>query len=290
MTPVEPPTEVVASEAAIPAPPPRGALARIVHELRLVFIAMQFFTRLPIPRWVGFQPDWLHQSARHFPAIGLLVGAFGALVLWTASRVLPLPVAVGLSMAATMLLTGGFHEDGWADTCDGLGGAVGRERALEIMKDSRIGAYGAMGLVTMLALKAMTLASLPVAWGCGALLLGHTASRAASTALIRFLPYAGDVEHAKAKPLAQRLSTAGLVVACGWVLVAVIALMGWQPLWIVPVVGGVVFAALGAWWCARWFRRRLGGVTGDTLGAAQQLTELLVLLSWAAAWRGWRGG
>lgn len=261
-----------------------------MHELRLIFIAMQFFTRVPIPRWVGFAPDWLHQSARHFPAIGLLVGAFGALVLWAASRVLPLPVAVGLSMAATMLLTGGFHEDGWADTCDGLGGTVSRERALEIMKDSRIGAYGAMGLVTMLALKAATLASLPVAWGCGALVLGHTASRTASTALIRFLPYAGDLEHAKAKPLAQRLSTAGLFVACGWVLVVAIALMGWQPLWIVPVIGGMVFAALGAWWCARWFRRRLGGVTGDTLGAAQQVTELLVLLSWAAAWGGLRGG
>ena len=288
MTPGEPSRETDAPDA--PVPPPRGVGSRVVHEMRLIFIAMQFFTRLPIPRWVGFEPDWLHQSARHFPAIGLLVGACGALVLWAASRVLPLPVAVGLSMAATLLLTGGFHEDGWADTCDGLGGTVTRERALEIMKDSRIGAYGAMGLVTMLALKAATLASLPVAWGCAALLLGHTASRAASTALIRFLPYAGDVEHAKAKPLAQRLSTAGLVVACGWVLAVAIVLALLQALWIVPVIGGVAFAALGAVWCARWFRRRLGGVTGDTLGAAQQLTELLVLLSWAAAWGGLRGG
>ncbi|MDO9313851.1 MAG: adenosylcobinamide-GDP ribazoletransferase [Burkholderiaceae bacterium] len=269
--------------------PPRGMLSRFVHEVRLFFIALQFFTRVPIPRWVGFEPDWLHQSARHFPAIGLLVGAFGALVLWSASRVLPLPVAVLLSMAATMLATGGFHEDGWADTCDGLGGAVTRERALEIMKDSRIGAYGAMGLVTMLAMKAATLSSLPVDWACGALLLGHTASRAASTALIHFLPYAGDVEHAKAKPLAQRLSTASLIVACGWVLPVAIPLALNQSLWVVPVIGSVMFAALGAGWCARWFRKRLGGVTGDTLGAAQQLTELLVLLSWAVAWGGLHG-
>ena len=268
----------------------RSLLTRATHELRLVFIAMQFFTRIPVPRWVGFEPDWLHASARHFSLIGLLVGAFGALVLGAASQVLSLPVAVWLSMAATLLLTGGFHEDGWADTCDGLGGAVGRERALEIMKDSRIGAYGAMGLVTMLALKAATLASLPVAWGCAALLIGHTASRASAVSLIRFLPYAGDVEHAKAKPLAQRISTAGFVVACGWVLSVAVALALWQPLWIAPVVGGIVFAALGALWCARWFRRRLGGVTGDTLGATQQLAELLVLLSWAAAWGGVRGG
>ncbi|MDL2338939.1 MAG: adenosylcobinamide-GDP ribazoletransferase [Pseudomonadota bacterium] len=261
-----------------------------MHELRLFFVAMQFFTRVPVPRWVGFEPDWLNQSARHFPAIGLFVGAVGALVLWAASQVLPLPVAVLLSMAATMLLTGGFHEDGWADTCDGLGGVVSRKRALDIMKDSRIGAYGAMGLLTMLALKAAILTSLPVDWGCAALLIGHTASRAASTALIRFLPYAGDIAHAKAKPLAQRISGAGFAVAVGWALVVALALALRQPLWTVPVIGGVVFAALGALWCARWFRRRLGGVTGDTLGAAQQLTELLVLLSWAAAWGGMPGG
>lgn len=117
MTPVEPPTE--------PGAPPsvrasRGWRSWPMHELRLFFVAMQFFTRVPVPRWVGFEPDWLNQSARHFPAIGLFVGAVGALVLWAASQVLPLPVAVLLSMAATMLLTGGFHEDGWADTCDGL--------------------------------------------------------------------------------------------------------------------------------------------------------------------------
>jgi len=283
------PTVSAAPEVPIAVPPPRGLVPRLLHEARLFFIALQFFTRVPIPRWVGFEPDWLHQSARHFPAMGLLVGAFGALVLWGASRVLPLPVAVLLSMAATMLATGGFHEDGWADTCDGLGGAVTRERALEIMKDSRIGAYGAMGLATMLALKATTLSSLPVAWGCAALLLGHTVSRCASTALIRFLPYSGDIEHAKAKPLAQRLSNSSLAVACGWVLPVATALALWQPLWILPVIGSAVFAALGACWCGRWFRRRLGGVTGDTLGAAQQITELLVLLSWAAAWGGVRG-
>jgi len=255
-----------------------------VHELRLVFIALQFFTRVPVPRWVGFESDWLHQSARHFALIGVIVGAVAAAVLWAASWVLPLPVAVLLSMAATMLLTGGFHEDGWADTCDGLGGAVSRERALEIMKDSRIGAYGAMGLLMMLALKAATLTSLPAAWGCAALLLGHTASRAASTALIRFLPYAGDIEHAKAKPLAQRISAGGLVVSCGWALLVAGGLAMCQPLWRIPVAAGLLISVLGATFCARWFRRRLGGVTGDTLGATQQLTELLLLLVWATAW------
>ena len=263
---------------------PRTWATWLVHELRLFFVALQFFTRVPVPRWVGFEPDWLNQCARHFALIGVFVGVVAAVVLWAASWLLPLPVAVLLSIAATMLLTGGFHEDGWADTCDGLGGAVSRERALEIMKDSRIGAYGAMGLLMMLALKASALASLPVAWGCAALLLGHTVSRAASTALIRFLPYAGDLEHAKAKPLAQRISSAGFVVSCGWVLPVAGGLVLYQARWVWPVVAGLLISVLGAVWCARWLRRRLGGVTGDTLGATQQLTELLLLLAWAATW------
>lgn len=263
---------------------PRTGATWLVHELRLFFVALQFFTRVPVPRWVGFEPDWLNQCARHFALIGVFVGVVAAVVLWAASWLLPLPVAVLLSIAATMLLTGGFHEDGWADTCDGLGGAVSRERALEIMKDSRIGAYGAMGLLMMLALKASALASLPVAWGCAALLLGHTVSRAASTALIRFLPYAGDLEHAKAKPLAQRISSAGFVVSCGWVLPVAGGLVLYQARWVWPVVAGLLISVLGAVWCARWLRRRLGGVTGDTLGATQQLTELLLLLAWAATW------
>ncbi len=256
-----------------------------MHELRLAFIALQFFTRVPVPKWVGFEPEWLHQSARHFSLIGIAVGGVAAAVLWVSSWVLPWHVAVLLSMASTMWLTGGFHEDGWADTCDGLGGTVSRERALEIMKDSRIGAYGAMGLLMMLALKATALASLPVAWGCAALLLGHTASRAASTSLIRFLPYAGDLEHAKAKPLAQRMSSGGWVVSCVWMLLIAVALaLGHAP-WRVPVAAGLLAVIVGAAWSARWFRRRLGGVTGDTLGAAQQLTEVLLLLTWSAVWQ-----
>lgn len=259
----------------------------MIHELRLFFIALQFLTRLPAPRWVGFEPEWLNQSARHFPAVGLLVGAVAALVLVLGGVLFPPAVAVGLSMAATLLLTGAFHEDGWADTCDALGGgaSIGRERALVIMKDSRIGTYGAVGLVVMLGLKAVTLSALPLEWAVPALLFAHTLSRAAAVALIRGLPYAGDIEHAKAKPLAQRISRAGLAVALGWVMLLCLVL-GWaaqrrgEPVVLPAVVLGLVVVAGAAAWCARWFRQRLGGYTGDTLGATQQLTEVLALLVW----------
>lgn len=259
----------------------------MIHELRLFFVALQFLTKLPAPRWVGFEPDWLNQSARHFPAVGLLVGGVAALVLVLGDVLFPPAVAVGLSMAATLLLTGAFHEDGWADTCDALGGgaSVGRERALLIMKDSRIGTYGAVGLLLMLGLKAATLVALPLALAVPALLFAHTASRAAAVALIRWLPYAGDIEHAKAKPLAQRIAGAGLVVALGWLLLLCTALVWAAQRWDEPavlpaVVFGLLVVAAAAAWCARWFRQRLGGYTGDTLGATQQLTELLALLAW----------
>ncbi len=259
----------------------------MIHELRLYFVALQFLTRLPSPRCVGFEPEWLNQSARHFPAVGLLVGAVAALALVLGHALFTPAVAVGLSMAATLLLTGAFHEDGWADTCDALGGGagIGRERALVIMKDSRIGTYGAVGLVVMLGLKAATLTALPLVLAVPALLFTHTASRAAAVALIRWLPYAGDIEHAKAKPLAQRISGFGLVVALGWVLLLCLALVWAARRWDEPAVWPAIVFGLGATlggaaWCARWFRQRLGGYTGDTLGATQQLTELLGLLVW----------
>ena len=255
----------------------------LLHELRLFFTALQFFTRLPVPRWVGYEPEWLQQSARYFPLVGAVVGLVGAAVLWVALGLFPLPVAVLLSMVATVVLTGAFHEDGLADTCDGLGGAVSRERALEIMKDSRIGSYGAVGLLLVLGLKAAALASLPVPAIYAALILGHAASRAAAVSVIRWLPYAGDVAHAKAKPLAQRVSRSGFIVAWGWAIAIALAVAACSPAWAAMVSIGLLLAFAAAVGCALWLKRRLGGMTGDTLGATQQLSELLVLLG-CLAW------
>ena len=258
---------------------------RVVQELRLVFVALQFLTRVPVPRWVGFEPDWLSRSARWFPLVGLFVGAVAGTILWAASAVFPPAVAVGLSIGASVLLTGGFHEDGLADTADALGGAVSGERALEIMKDSRIGTYGALALVIVLGLKAAVLTAMLPALAVPALLLAHTASRAAAVVLIRVLPYAGDIAHAKAKPLAQRVSGAGVVVAFATVLVVGAVLAAHVPSHGLLAMTGLALLAIGTVWSIRWLRRRLGGYTGDTLGATQQVTELLVLLGWLGASR-----
>src|SRR5574343_914935 len=124
-----------------------------MHQLRLFFTALQFFTRLPIPSWVGFDAAWLNQAARYFPLVGVVVALIGAGVYGLAALLLPAPVATLLSTAATIYATGAFHEDGFADMCDGLGGGMRRQRVLEIMKDSRRGAYGASGIVCMVGLK-----------------------------------------------------------------------------------------------------------------------------------------
>lgn len=262
------------------------------HEARLAAVALQFLTRVPV-RLQRFDPQWLHDSARHFPLVGTAVGGFGAAVLLAALWAWPPWVAVLLSMAATVWLTGGFHEDGLADTCDALGGAVPRSRALEIMKDSRLGSYAALGLGLTLALKAAALVtllgSLGAAGTAGALVLAHGLSRGATVALLAALPYGGDVAHAKAKPLAQQIGPAGLVVALGW-CAALVSGLGWAagqawglsgftPLRLATAVAAVALVAL---LCGRWLLRRLGGYTGDGLGATQQWCELAVYLALAA--------
>ncbi len=257
----------------------------MIHELRLFFTALQFFTRVPVPGWVGYAPEWMAASARHFPLVGACVGAVAVGVLGVASLVFPLPVAVVLAMLSTACMTGAFHEDGLADTFDALGGAVSRERALEIMKDSRIGSYGAVSLLLVLGLKAAVLISLPLVLAVPAWLLAHVASRAAPVLLIRGLPYAGDVSQTKAKPLAGRVSAATVGVALAWVLLLALALLAWQSAWWLGVTASLGMVVVGTLLCARWFRQRLGGITGDTLGATQQITEVLALLGWLATLR-----
>jgi adenosylcobinamide-GDP ribazoletransferase len=252
------------------------------REWQRLMLALQFLTRVPV-HLARFDPVELNRSARYFPVIGAGVGLFGALLYAAAAQWWPVPAAVLLSMAATAWLTGGFHEDGLADTCDGLGGAVSRERALEIMKDSRIGSYGALGLALMLGTKAALLcAQGSVVRTACAIILAHGVSRAAPVVLLAVLPYAGDAEHAKAKPMAQQVQVTDVAVALASAAVLAVVLA--------PALGGAhTLAALGAAAGAaavmrRWLRRRLGGYTGDTLGATQQGTEVTVLLALGAGW------
>ncbi len=240
------------------------------QELRYFFTALGYFTRVPVPRWVGFEAHYLNAAARYFPLIGALVGGLGAVVYLAALQVFPAGVAVLLSMAATLLVTGAFHEDGLADCTDAFGGAYTREDALRIMHDSRIGAFGAVALIIVLALKWQTLtAMLPLrtAW---MIVAAHAASRTFAISYLCTLDYVRAV--GKAKPVARKMSASAFLLA---------ALFGLPWLfWPDWRLGCVIILALGAlrFVMGRYFVRRIGGYTGDCLGFAQQLFELAIYL------------
>ena len=250
----------------------------IRRELEYFFGAVRFFTRLPVPAWVGHSSEALNRSARYFPAVGVLVGGIGALVYLVAMYLWLQPVAVLLSLTATIYATGAFHEDGLADTVDGLGGGWQKLRILEIMKDSRVGSYGVVAMVLALLGKFTLLNSLDGALVPFALLAGHAVSRFCSTVLLATMDYVSEDLLAKAKHLATRISGGEMLVALLFVLV-VLTLLPTEK-----AVAGCVLAALATLWLAGKFRRWLGGYTGDCLGATQQVSEIAFYLGLLARW------
>jgi len=159
---------------------------------------VRFFTRLPVPAWVGHSQEALDRAARYFPLVGILVGALGGLTFLLAALALPVSIALLFSMAATLLVTGAFHEDGLSDAVDGFGGGWTKPQVLAIMKDSRIGSYGALAVALMLLAKFNALYELPDEWIAPALVAAHAASRFCSTALIYALDYVRDDDSRRA--------------------------------------------------------------------------------------------
>ncbi len=243
--------------------------ARLAEEWAVFLLAAQFLTRLPLPAELGHTPARMAATPRWYPGVGVLVGALAGLAFWLAALIWPPALAALVATAAGLLLTGAFHEDGFADACDGLGGGATRARALEIMRDSRIGAYGAAGLGLMLAAKVMALAALPVAAVPLALVAGHAASRASAVAVIATSRYVRD--HGTGKPLAAGIGPRGLALALATGGLAVLALaLVLPPL---AVAGALVGLVAGHLAMRARFEKRLGGYTGDCLGAVQQTSE-----------------
>lgn len=260
----------------------------IKQEWILLLVAIQFLTRLPVPSFKNYDPQWLHQSSRYFPAVGLLVGLLCAGVFWLGSILFTPLVAAVMSTAFGIKLTGAFHEDGLADSCDGLGGGLTRERTLTIMKDSRLGTYGVLGLVSALLLKIALLATMPLSVAIVALIMAHTASRLLSISLLTLLPYGGEIEHAKAKPMAQQLTPLQALFSSSWLIVAGILVLGifpntMQQISICQWLLALVLALVATEYMRRLLRRRLDGYTGDGLGATQQLSEVAIYAGFAAA-------
>lgn len=249
------------------------------NELVSFLLAVQFLTRFPVGSGDIYTPDRMAASVRHYPLVGALVGGVSAGVFFLASLLFPVLIAVILGVAAGLLVTGAFHEDGLADTFDGIGGGLTREKALSIMKDSRLGTYGTLALVTALALKFAALIALPLALIPIVLIAGHGLSRLSSVMVIATSRYVRD--EGTGKPVASGISAASLVVAIatGVLIFALFCVLVSAN----AALCGLAGLGLGHALMRLFFERKLGGYTGDSLGAVQQASEIgfyLGLVAW----------
>lgn len=248
-------------------------------EWQYFLLALGFFTRIPVPAFTNFQESDLNYSAKYFPLVGIIVGLVGAASFFVSAQFLPQTIAILISMVSTIYLTGAFHEDGLADSADGLGGGWNREKILLIMTDSRLGTYGAAALFLSLFAKFQLLNALDGPFIPTILIAGHAISRLAAVWVMATLAYAKP--EGKAKPLATHISLPALSLAN---VIGLLPYFGIVALLIVskhPAVLVINFVMMtfipivmvGFWWRHK-IKRWLGGYTGDTLGAMQQLTEL----------------
>jgi adenosylcobinamide-GDP ribazoletransferase len=253
----------------------------MAHQLRLFLVAIQFYTRIPVTgrlaAWMGWDPAWLGRATRYFPLAGIVVALGQSAVYVAASSVLPHPVSLLLALGAGLLLTGAFHEDGWADFCDAFGGRVDRTRTLEIMRDSRVGAYGAIGTGMMLLLRFETLAHVDTGWVVASLVCSAAFSRGCAVLVMASLPYARDEADAKAKPVGENVGPGDALLGLALALAPTVVLVAWTGDATAGLLG-VSCALLATSVMRRIVRRRLGGYTGDCLGAVQQVAEVAFLL------------
>lgn len=251
----------------------------IKNEINLFLLAVMFYTRIPCPAGVKYSPEALNRSTKYFPVMGWIVGGIAGLVFTLSLIVFPREVSIILSMISSILITGAFHEDGLADFCDGFGGGWTKEKILEIMKDSRLGSYGAIGLFLALLLKYTLLVSFPVAVVPLVLFIAHSLSRLIAASFIYTHSYARADEESKVKPIAKGIGHFDMLIT---------AILGFLPLallrnliFVIVLVPLLIAKTI----IGRYFNKWLGGFTGDCLGATQQISELIIYLTFLVIWK-----
>lgn len=256
-------------------------------ELRAAAAAMTFLTRLPMAGIVAHDADDLRGSLAYFPVVGILVGIVSGLVFALAARLWPTVLATFVCIGATVLITGAFHEDALADALDGFGGGWSANQVLEIMKDSRVGSYALVGMVLVIGIKVFALAAIfgaarenAVLTVGRALVAAHVLGRWSSVVLIASLPYVRVATPGARAPTGAAFSAAasrGRVVAATLIAIGcVVLVLEWRAIPVLVATALVMFLA------GRYFVRRIGGITGDALGALNQVVELTTYLVLAA--------
>ncbi|SMC67940.1 adenosylcobinamide-GDP ribazoletransferase [Chryseobacterium sp. YR221] len=255
----------------------------IKNELIYLATALMFFTRIPVPFTIPYSSEIMNKSQKYFAWIGLLVGLINAMILYLSAQLFNLEIGIVLMMITSVLLTGAFHEDGFTDMCDSFGGGYGKEKILTIMKDSRVGAYGTIGIILLFALKFLSiqaLGAIDLFKTLGIIILAHSSSRFISGTMIYTHQYVTDIDVSKSKPLANKpLDRTALLVGLISVLISFALIPDWR------LIVAFALAYLGKICMGWYFKKHIGGYTGDCLGSVQQVSEVLFYLGTIIAWK-----
>ncbi|MDV6237649.1 adenosylcobinamide-GDP ribazoletransferase [Leptospira ellisii] len=257
------------------------------EELNRLCASLMFNTRLPVPAFYVYSEATVSRSSRYFPLIGWIVFAGSSFSVFGFSLLFPPEISVILGMIVSVLITGGFHEDGLADVCDAFGGGWNKEKILEIMKDSRIGTFGSIGLILVLGLKFYLLVHLLRVSPWIFLLttwFAHSISRWFALLLMMLIPYSRDNDLSKSKPMVKKLPPSDFMLS---------VFFGWFPAFylgiknqdrISNVLVALTFCFGTVFYLRYYFKKWIEGFTGDCLGFTQQTTEIMVYLGMSVSW------
>ncbi len=258
-------------------------------EIHYFFTALMFFTRIPCPSWIDHSEEYLNKSRKYFPLIGWIVGGISALVFWGSSYLFSAPICILLSIIATVWTTGAFHEDGFTDVCDSFGGGWGKEQILSIMKDSRIGAYGVIGVILLVMLKffalyeitheityetAHEIAQKDLLFLLIVMINAHTTSRFIASTFVHTHEYVQDLDKSKIRPIANKqLSWTEMLFSFVIAIIPFALFQHWIFLFTLPI------SYVSKIYLGYYFKKHIGGYTGDCLGATQQISEVVFYLA-----------
>lgn len=256
------------------------------NEIKIFFTSLMFYTRIPCPKNIDHDSENINKATRYFTLIGWIVGGISYLTFYLSSFLFDQAIAVILSIITGILVTGAFHEDGLADVVDGFGGGWTKEKILDIMKDSRIGAFGAISIVLLLLIKYATLNTalnylsdpviVPLIF-----ISYHSLARLTAINIIFTSEYSRDDATSKVKPIAKSHGFPEIIGSYffGLIPVIILAWFNWKFLIVIAPLFLIYFFS------KRYFEKWIDGYTGDCLGAVEQLGECVCLLFYVALWK-----
>lgn len=251
----------------------------IKQEVNTFLTALMFFSRIPCPKHIDHSVEILADSRKYFPLVGSLVGVITLFVFVLLNYLTTPIVAILVSTFASIIITGAFHEDGLADFVDGFGGGWTKDQILAIMKDSRLGTYGAVSLFIMILLKVFFLYEIEkFNYIYPTLIISHSVSRYVASTIVQMMDYVQEDKISKSKPIAsQKFSKMKHFISFTPVLIMI--------LFFPKSFFSVIFSFLPLLFMTPLLSKKIGGYTGDCLGACQQISEICYYFAMVVSWK-----